>query len=466
MARRGEGEGRGDLRLRGVGLKRRFVTSMTVALSLVLVVAAMLLYTAASRVQERVQNDDFARSVRLTQRGPRTTDLGQPAKHETGVEVRMVSYGPEESRGRIYRYEDGDESLGAFELLVPDSGDRAGRALLGLIVAIMIVVVLVGAVVALWVAGKVTRPIQMLIDDVRQISHGELQRRIRTSGGGEVELLARSIERMTRDLEEAQEAQFELSVRERELSLATDVREALLPVATPLLEGYDIGAVHISSASIGGDFHDYIEMADGRVGLLVCDVSGQGMPAALIGATARSYLRTELLHIAAGEEPVQAVGEALRRVNGWLGSDVRRGVYVTALYALVDPGLGRATVACAGHKIPLLRYSAEDGKLRSVHPEGIALGLDRGSVFDQRLEVQEVPMEVGDRLFLSNSGPVRILNAEGRELGEKAFFGRVLRHAGLESLEFLKALRSDLVSYAGEAGLPHDISLVTIARTG
>jgi serine phosphatase RsbU (regulator of sigma subunit) len=223
------------------------------------------------------------------------------------------------------------------------------------------------------------------------------------------------------------------------------------------VDGYDLGALYVSSAVLSGDFHDFIELEDGRVGLLVCDVSGSGVPAALVAATARSYCRSELHR--GGD-----VGEAMRRINRWLVEDVRRGMFVTALYVLIDPRAGQASVACAGHKVPLMRFSAEDGNLRVVHPEGIALGFDRGPVFDQRLEVLQVPVEVGDRLLLANSAPLTITNVQGRELGEKAFFARVLKHARLETTACLKSLRRDLEQYAGRDELPVDVSLVTIAR--
>ncbi|MFT7542828.1 MAG: sigma-B regulation protein RsbU (phosphoserine phosphatase), partial [Gammaproteobacteria bacterium] len=264
--------------------------------------------------------------------------------------------------------------------------------------------------------------------------------------------------RMTSDLEGAQEAELQLSMREREMEVAGGVREALLPMTTPLLEGYDIGGTHISAPDgIGGDFHDFIELPDGRVGLLVCDVSGQGVPAALVGATARSYLRTEL---ARGGDPVKA----FQLVNKWLSDDVRRGMYVTALYALVDGREGVASVLCAGHKVPLMRYTAEDSKLRVVHPEGIALGFDRGPVFDRRLEQQHVPLLPGDRLLLANSAPLRIENEEGVELGEKGFFQRVLLHSKEDTAVFLRSLKRDLATYAAEGSVPFDVSLVTLSR--
>ncbi|MCZ6598535.1 MAG: SpoIIE family protein phosphatase [Planctomycetota bacterium] len=432
---------------------------MTLALTPVMLLAAGLLYVTSSNIAETQLRETIRRGVKLTYEDPKIlgADTGRIVE---GVTIfPNVSYGNPPRLGEMYRYKGDDETKPAVEMLVPKLAESAGEQLLKVIAATMLLVLLVGAGVALWAANQVTRPIELIIDDVRQISKGDLQHPIHATGMAEIQLLARSIDRMKSDLAGAQEAELELSIREREVELATDVRDALLPVATPLIEGYDLGAVHISSSAIGGDFHDYIELEDDRVGLLVCEVSGKGMPAALIGATARSYLRSELTR--AGGDPT-----AMTRVNAWLGEDVKKGVYVTALYALVDPAGGRAAVVCAGHKVPLLRYAAEDGTLRTIQPDGIALGLDRGPVFERRLQVVEIPLEVGDRLFLCNSGPLLLQNPEGRELGEKAFFGRVLKHAQLESLAFLKALRRDLEQFAGEGGIPHDISLVTISRPG
>jgi sigma-B regulation protein RsbU (phosphoserine phosphatase) len=318
-------------------------------------------------------------------------------------------------------------------------------------------VLLLGALVSVWVAGSVSRPVETLIDDVRQIARGDLRHKTRARGPGEIQVLARALDRMASDLAEGHENKLELSVRERELDLATGVRDALMPAGTPLIEGYDLGAAFLASPRFGGDFHDFIQRADGLWGLLVCDVSGRGVPAALIGSTARAYLRSELARV--GE-----VADAFNRVNRWLASDVRRGMFVSALYALLDPKEARATVACAGHKIPLLRVCASDGQLRVVQPEGIAFGFDKGPVFERRLQVVEVPLEPGDRLVLANSAPVRIPNAEGAELGEKAFYARVKRHSGPDTTQFLRALRRDLEQYAGDAGFQEDISIITCAR--
>jgi serine phosphatase RsbU (regulator of sigma subunit) len=400
----------------------------------------------------------LSEAIQVSQDPPRYTPVGDEVVHKNGVVSMMVEIGKERRDGTtpkaiLFRL---PSDPAPVQWIAPQRTDDSTGPFLRIIVAVMLVVVLVGAGVALWAAKQVVRPINDIVEDIRHISKGDLKHQTRARGGGEIELLGRTIDRMTRELQEAQDAELELSIRQREMSLATGVRDALLPVATPLVEGYDIGSAHLQG-HFGGDFHDYIELEDGRVGLLVCDVSGDGVPAALIGATARAFLRGEL---AEGGD----VGDAFRAVNRELVRDVRRGMYVTALYVLVDPRAARATVACAGHKVPLLRFTAADEKLRLLHPEGIALGFDKGPVFDRRLEVEEIELGVGDRLLLANSGPVRIANADGVELGEKAFYANVMRRAKQSTPKFLKGVRNVLTEWAGADGPNVDVSLVTVSR--
>jgi len=448
-----------DLRIKVLGLKARFVLATTLPLALVMAITAMLLYTQTASIVKSSERDLLAESVRFTHSGAQyqtENDLGS-LHTSSGVQIYPIRYG-DNGHGTLYRHEIGvgTSALDRFELLVPDIEEASGE-MLRWIIGTLVAVLMIGGAVSIWVADSVSKPIEGLIYDVRQIAMGNLRHRTKTTGPAELRLLARAIDRMTSDLAEGKETEMQLSVRQRELELASSVRNALLPEGTPMIEGYDLGAAFLGSPRFGGDFHEFIHRADGLWGVLVGEVSGHGVPAALIGATARAYLRGEL-------ERVGEVADAFHRVNRWLAGDVRRGMFVTAVYALLDPAQGRVTVACAGHKIPLLRVCQSDGQLRTVQPEGIAFGFDKGPVFERRLQVVEVPIEPGDRLVLTNGAPVRIQNAQGEELGEKAFYARVKKHSVADTTQFLRALKRDLEQMAGEAGFQEDISVVTLSR--
>jgi serine phosphatase RsbU (regulator of sigma subunit) len=111
-----------------------------------------------------------------------------------------------------------------------------------------------------------------------------------------------------------------------------------------------------------------------------------------------------------------------------------------------------------------VRYAAAERRVRLVQPEGIALGFDKGPVFDRTLQIVQVPFEPGDRLVLANTGPVRVVDGAGAELGEKAFYRCVLQHADQPASELLARVEAELRRHAGGAAFPSDISIVTIAR--
>ena len=479
MARAKKGSGP---KLPGATLGTRFSVQMSLALAVVMLAAGAYLYNEVMRKAGEIQENAFVEAVSI--QGPlvqqvledqrrKLTDLPPDPDHRAesaqllqNTEVRAfgdgrirrheVMYGEKfDKPGFLYQYQDVIPPL----IVSKASKERAGEGLLKLILQVTACVILVGACVAYLVAKSVSRPLAMIVDDIGQIASGNLRHRTRVRAGGEVMMLARSIDQMAIALEEAQGAQMELQKREREVSLAAEVREALLPDAAPALPGYDLGNLHVASPAPGGDFHDFIELPEGKLGLLVCEVSGRGIPGALVGAIARSYLRVEL-------ELPGDVGAALSRVNREIARDVKRGMYATAMYVVLDPAQHLATVACAGHKLPLVRFAAADGKVRLVQPEGIALGFDKGPVFDRALKVQQIPMDPGDRILIANTGPVRVKSPKDEELGEKAFYRLVLQHAPGSTAKMLAELKRALEAFAAGQNFPADLSIVSVARRG
>jgi serine phosphatase RsbU (regulator of sigma subunit) len=102
--------------------------------------------------------------------------------------------------------------------------------------------------------------------------------------------------------------------------------------------------------------------------------------------------------------------------------------------------------------------------LRTLQPEGIALGLDRGPVFDRTLKVAQIEIEPGDRIVLTTTGPLRMPGAAGQELGEKAFYAEVVRHAAKPPEASIDAMRALLEKHAGTTDLPVECSIVVLTR--
>jgi serine phosphatase RsbU (regulator of sigma subunit) len=430
---------------------------MGIALALVGLAGGVLLHKASQRLLQNLTSQLLRRTAELTAQAETQPfePANAPVVREGPLEIQTGHIAGQPAKRYTERLDRGGSEL-VTTVYMPDVGNQ-GEGLLGLIATILGLMVIVGAGVALAVASQVTRPLTEMVGAVQRLSHGDLRLRLKSPGTRELGLLSRALERMVGDLEEGRAAELELSVRERELELAASAREALLPNALPLIPGVDIGAVYLTGAELSGSFHDHFEFEDGKVGLLVCDVTGQGVPAAIVGAMARGLLRSEL------SRPGDLVA-AFTRVNRELHGRLRRGSCVTALYALVDAQNGRASVVCAGHRLPLLRKTASDGKLRRLQPEGIALGLDRGPVFERALSLQDLAFEPGDGLLLCTSGAARVQDPSGQEFGETRLYNSVAHMPFRDAQEAVRSLRGTLNQFASGESLPDDVSLLCILR--
>jgi len=134
---------------------------------------------------------------------------------------------------------------------------------------------------------------------------------------------------------------------EQELRVARRIQQAALPAAVPELEGWQISPFYQPAREVGGDFYDFLELKDGRLGLVVGDATGKGVPAALVMASARSMLR-------AVAQASDSPGDVLRRVNDPLATDIPPNMFVTCFYAILEPESGSLTYANAGHDLPYL----------------------------------------------------------------------------------------------------------------
>ncbi|MEM6672125.1 MAG: SpoIIE family protein phosphatase [Planctomycetota bacterium] len=437
---------------------------MTVALAVVLVAFSLILLRATREIVETAVDDALDQAAVAQSEA----DRGELAFEQTGREATSLGDGYLRTTVRFTEGErTGESGYGYWREQEPNrvvsvaplqyaEGDPV-KDLYSLFFAMTLLTLIVAALVALGVATRVAKPIEALVDDVRSIANGHLDLRVRAQGGGEVALLGNAMDRMTQSLREAQDAEVELSVREREREVALEVQEALRPAEMPAPDGYEVASEHVGSAEPGGDFHDVVETTDGRTIYFACDVSGTGVPGALVGAMARAYLKSAL------REGGQ-LEETLKGVNRTLAAEVKRGMYVTALAAALDPVTHELEVASAGHKLPLVLWAADDDGVRAVQPDGIALGFDKGPVFDRSISVRNVPLAPGDRVAIAGTGAVRVTSPDGEELGEKRFYRLFKRSAPEAPADCLDALLTGFEAFADGEPFPADVSLIVLGR--
>jgi serine phosphatase RsbU (regulator of sigma subunit)/ketosteroid isomerase-like protein len=237
---------------------------------------------------------------------------------------------------------------------------------------------------------------------------------------------------------------------EQELQVARSIQQASLPLEMPTLEGWQISPYYQPAREVGGDFYDFFELPDGRLGIVVGDATGKGVPAALVMASARSMLR-------AVAQASNSPGDVLRRVNDPLATDIPPNMFVTCFYAILDPKSGSLSYANAGHDLPYLHRNGDAEELRA---RGMPLGLMPGMDYEEK----EIILEAGERALFYSDGLVEAHDPKGEMFGFPRLRALLAEHGEQRSLgDFLL---EELYSFVGEGWEQEDdITLLTLERS-
>lgn len=266
-------------------------------------------------------------------------------------------------------------------------------------------VALIASVVA---ARRMVRPIQALQAGAARIGEGVLDDPIEIQTGDELEALADEINGMTIRLRESyialERTTAERERHEQELRIARDIQQALLPEHIAAPRGWSIRTHYQPARVVGGDLYDVLPLADGHLGLVIGDVAGEGVPAALLMATTRTIFRSVVA------QGATSPAEVLSRANGLLYPDTPHNLFVTCLFAVLDPSTGRLRYANAGHVPPLRRQAAEGGSVDQLRARGMPLGLMPDSAYEEK----EATVAYGETVLFYSDGLTEAHDAERR----------------------------------------------------
>ena len=255
---------------------------------------------------------------------------------------------------------------------------------------------------------------------------------------------------------EIAQAHLEQEVRKRErvehdLSVARSIQQASLPKEVPTLEGWQISPYYQPAREVGGDFYDFHLLPEGRLGLVVGDATGKGVPAALVMSTTCGMLRLAAQSHASPAEVLQGVNEALF-------PNIPTNMFVTCFYAILEPNSGRLSYANAGHDLPYLHRNGEAEELRA---RGMPLGLMPG----MRYEEKETIVHSGQAALLYSDGLVEAHDPEGDMFGFPRLRTLIAERAE-EERPLGEVLLEELYSFTGEGWEQEDdITLLTLKRS-
>jgi serine phosphatase RsbU (regulator of sigma subunit) len=238
---------------------------------------------------------------------------------------------------------------------------------------------------------------------------------------------------------------------EQELQVARSIQQASLPKEVPTLEGWQITPFYQPAREVGGDFYDFFELDDGRLGIVVGDATGKGVPAAMVMSSARSMLRA----VAQGSN---SPGDVLGRVNDSLVTDIPPNMFVTCFYAILDPEGGLLLYANAGHDLPYLHH---DGDAEELRARGMPLGLMPGMGYEE----SEIELNTGEAALFYSDGLVEAHDPHGEMFGFPRLRALVAEHGGEEE-SLGDFLLEELYTFVGEDWEQEDdITLLTLERS-
>jgi serine phosphatase RsbU (regulator of sigma subunit)/CHASE1-domain containing sensor protein/anti-sigma regulatory factor (Ser/Thr protein kinase) len=269
-------------------------------------------------------------------------------------------------------------------------------------------------------------------------------------------ILVRSRTRVERTSKELEVANTELETFyhsvEQELRMARSIQHALLPKNLPELEGWEIAYHYQPAREVGGDFYDFLRLDNGRVGLVIGDVSGKGMAAALVMANTQSVLRAVARR--GGITPGQVLQEANELMYAYMPSNM----FVTCFYGVLDLESGRLLYANAGHNLPCERHDRQVDELRA---RGMPLGLMPGMLYEE----EEAVLAAGDDLLFYSDGLVEAHDPKGEMFGSSRLQGLMKAHRSGDS-SLINFLLSELTRFTGKNWYQEDdITLVTLERS-
>ncbi|MDO9323771.1 MAG: SpoIIE family protein phosphatase [Methanoregula sp.] len=258
-----------------------------------------------------------------------------------------------------------------------------------------------------------------------------------------------------RDITERREMEGRLARSQAELQIAAEIQQSFLPEIIPQITGFDIAAKSVMAKEVGGDFFDVIPfeiipLERGTLGILIADVSGKGVPAALFMALSRIVVRVNALW---HREPARAIYDA----NNVIAQDSKAGMFVTLFYGILSEKDRTLTYVNAGHNPPVV-FRSRDGTLEELMPTGIVLGaVEHREYFSRTIEIGPE-----DIIVMYTDGITESINAREEMFGEERLYTIIQNNAGLLSREILGKILDGVQEFTGDVPQFDDITLMVI----
>ena len=352
-----------------------------------------------------------------------------------------------------------DLALGSLAVAASSSPIRKARTASILTVAsITVAMMLVGAPATIWLLRRKLRPIGVITDHLKRVKFDDISLDIPFTSSNEFGFLAETIRVMGRRLKLAQREIVEKERMSRELEIAHELQAGMLPKAYPKGTRFELAGAYTSAKEVGGDYYDFIEYDDGRLGILIADVSGKSLPGMLFMLLTRDIVKTLARSFA---DPA----DLLCQLNRQLLGDMRKGMFVTMAFGILDRESGTFAFASSGHN-PLVVVRGATGAVEQIKTKGFPLGMVGPEAYRQRLESREIALGPDDWVVLYTDGVNEAKNRLGEEFGMDRFIDMIGPRRAVSADRLVTDVLAGLKEFVGEAVQYDDITLLALKWTG
>jgi sigma-B regulation protein RsbU (phosphoserine phosphatase) len=238
---------------------------------------------------------------------------------------------------------------------------------------------------------------------------------------------------------------------QQEIQLSSEIQRRLLPQEMPLIEGYDIYAINIPAKEVGGDYYDFIKISDTKTAFALGDVSGKGLPAAMLMANLQATLRGQLLFCSCSKDCIKRANNLLQK-----STDITK--FITLFFGILDTEKNTFTYCNAGHNVPVF---IQPGKKLTLDKGGIILSWIQNYEYDE----EEILFEKGSTLVIFSDGITEAMNEADEQYGDDRLLNLIENESVLDSKQLANAILSDIKKFTKDVPQSDDITLMIIKRT-
>ncbi|MEW5924083.1 MAG: PP2C family protein-serine/threonine phosphatase, partial [Candidatus Zixiibacteriota bacterium] len=301
-------------------------------------------------------------------------------------------------------------------------------------------------------------PISIITNTLKNVRYDDINIDIPLKSRNEFGYLAETLHVMGHKLSTAQKDFIEKERINRELEIARDIQANILPSSYPRHAKYNFSGTYRSAKLVGGDYYDFIDYGDHHLAFLVADVSGKSLPGMLVMLLTRDIVKKYSLQ-------VRRPDELLCEVNRELLPSIKKGMFVTMFFGLLDKRTGLFKYASAGHN-PLVKIDGRSGKAELMKTKGFPLGMVTPEKFNERIECAEIKLGPNDWLIQYTDGINEAVNSEGEEFGMQRFVSLLEETRAKDTTDLITKVIAEYELFTSNSEQFDDITLLAMKWTG